>query len=128
GLVCGKGAFGGVRVWEGPLPPAVHPPRRYLRSRFLPDKALDVIDEATARIRMQKESKPTEIDQQERLLVRKEAELEALRLSAMTPQHKKAMTALEADIAELKPRVELLAGAWRQQKSISEGLQRTKQA
>src|SRR5262249_35292734 len=121
-------AFHGVRLSDEALQASVKLSRRYLRSRFLPDKALDVIDEATARIRMQKESKPTEIDQQERLLVRKEAELEALRLSAMTPQHKKAMTALEADIAELKPRVELLAGAWRQQKSISESLQRTKQA
>jgi ATP-dependent Clp protease ATP-binding subunit ClpB len=121
-------AFHGVRLSDEALQASVKLSRRYLRSRFLPDKALDVIDEATARIRMQKESKPTEIDQQERLLVRKEAELEALRSSAMTPQHKKAVTALEAEVAELKPRVESLADAWREQKAISESLQSTKQA
>jgi len=121
-------AFHGVRLSDEALQAAVKLSRRYLRTRFLPDKALDVIDEATARIRMQKESKPTEIDQQERLLVRKEAELEALGSSSITPQHKKAVAALEAEVAELKPRVESLVHAWREQKATSEGLQRTKLA
>ncbi len=105
-------AFHGVRLSDEALQAAVKLSRRYLRSRFLPDKALDVIDEATARIRMQKESKPTEIDQQERLLIRKEAELEALRSSATTAQHKKAISVLEAEIAELKPRVDSLVKGW----------------
>jgi ATP-dependent Clp protease ATP-binding subunit ClpB len=121
--------FHGVRLSDEALQAAVKLSRRYLRSRFFPDKALDVIDEATARIRMQKESKPMEIDQQERLLVRKQAELEALRSStaALTPQRSKIMAALEAEIAELKPKVEGLAQAWLEQKATSESLQKTKQ-
>ncbi len=50
-----------------------------MRDRFLPDKAIDVIDAATARLRMQLESRPTALDQQERLLTRRRAELETLR-------------------------------------------------
>jgi len=121
-------AFHGVRLSDEALQAAVKLSRRYLRNRFLPDKALDVIDEATAKIRMQKESKPTEIDQQERLLVRKEAELEALRSSALTQQNKKPLVALEAEVAELKPRVDSLVRAWVEQKALSQSLQRTKQA
>jgi ATP-dependent Clp protease ATP-binding subunit ClpB len=120
--------FHGVRLSDEALQAAVKLSRRYLRSRFLPDKALDVIDEATARIRMQRESKPTEIDQQERWLTRKETELKALRFSAVTRHHKKAIAVLEAEVAEARPRVELLVEAWREQKVLSENLQKTKQA
>jgi len=102
--------------------------RRYLRNRFLPDKAIDVIDEAAARIRMQKESKPIEIDQQERLLLRKEAELEALRSTSASAQNKKATAMLENEVGELKPRVASLVESWQQHKSLSENLQKTKQA
>ena len=121
-------AFHGVRLSDESLQAAVKLSRRYLRTRFLPDKALDVIDEATAKLRMQKESKPTEIDQQERLLVRKEAELEALRSSAVTPQNRKVLAALEAEVAELKPGVDSLVQAWREQKTLHESLQKTRQA
>jgi len=121
-------AFHGVRLSDEALQASVKLSRRYLRSRFLPDKALDVIDEATARIRMQKESKPTEIDQQERLLIRKEAELEALRSSTTTAQHKKAISVLETEVAELKLRVDSLVKGWQERKTLSENLQRTKQA
>jgi len=121
-------AFHGVHLSDEALQAAVKLSRRYLRNRFLPDKALDVIDEATARIRMQKESKPTEIDQQERLLTRKEAELEALQSSTTTPQRRKAIAALEAEIGELKPKVELLVKSWSEQNELSENLRKTKQA
>lgn len=121
-------AFHGVLLSDEALQAAVKLSRRYLRNRFLPDKALDVIDEASARIRMQKESKPTEIDQQERLLTRKEAELEALRSSTTTPQHRKTIAALEAEVGELRPKVELLVKSWSEQKALGENLRKTKQA
>lgn len=120
-------AFHGVRLSDEALFASVKLSRRYLRTRFLPDKAFDVIDEATAKIRMQKESKPTEIDQQERLLIRKEAELEALRSSARTPQHKKTLAALEAEVTELKPRVTSMVQAWQEQKTLNDNLQKTRQ-
>lgn len=121
-------AFHGIRLADESLQAAVKLSRRYLRSRFLPDKAIDVIDEAAARIRMQKESKPTEIDQQERLLVRKEAELEALRSIAANAQNKKVMTQLENDVTELRAKVASLVERWLEHKSLTENLQKTKRA
>jgi len=121
-------AYHGVRLADEALQASVKLSRRYLRNRFLPDKAIDVIDEAAARIRMQKESKPIEIDQQERLLLRKEAELEALRSTSASAQNKKATAMLENEVGELKPRVASLVESWQQHKSLSENLQKTKQA
>ena len=120
--------FHGVRLADEALQAAVKLSRRYLRNRFLPDKALDVIDEAAARIRMQKESKPTEIDQNERLLVRKLAELESLRSVEQTPQRKKTVAALEAEVAELQPKVESMVALWQERKTLGDNLQKTMQA
>ena len=117
--------FHGVRLTDEALQAAIKLSRRYMRSRFLPDKAIDVIDEAAARIRMQKESKPTHIDQQERALVRKQAELEALLGSGA---QKKTTDALQAEVDQLKPAVEKLVGDWKRRKDSSDQLQKTQQA
>src|SRR5215831_6272060 len=74
-------AHHGVRISEEGLSAIVKLSRRYLRDRFLPDKAIDVLDEAAARIRMQLESKPEEIDSQERKLLRLKGEIDTLRKS-----------------------------------------------
>jgi ATP-dependent Clp protease ATP-binding subunit ClpB len=121
-------AYHGVRLSDEALQASVKLSRRYIRNRFLPDKAVDVIDEATARIRMQRESKPTQIDQQERLLVQKQAQLEALTGSATTASQKKIVAELQAAVDDLKPKVEALVGQWNKQKSATDNLQKTKQA
>ena len=121
-------AYHGVRLTDEALQASLKLSRRYMRSRFLPDKAIDVLDEAAARIRMQKESRPTRIDQKERLLIRKEAELEALRGSATTGPQKRSLAELEAEIGRLKPEVERLTGEWKSQREASDLLQKTKQA
>lgn len=121
-------AFHGVKLSDEALQSAVKLSRRYLRDRFLPDKAIDVIDAATARLRMQIESKPTHIDQQERLLLRKRAELASLRGAASTAQQKKAMAMLEAEIAALEPEVAALVESWESQRSVSSELKKTLQA
>jgi ATP-dependent Clp protease ATP-binding subunit ClpB len=72
-------AHHGVRLSEESLVTAVRLSRRYLRDRFLPDKAIDVLDESTARLRMQLESKPHAIDAMERQLSRLRGEVDALR-------------------------------------------------
>jgi len=87
-----------------------------------------VIDEAAARIRMQKESKPNSIDQQERLLIRKQAELESLEGKAGSPSLQKALAALRKEVEELRVRVEAMVQEWKTQKDASDGLQKTKQA
>src|SRR5581483_10287701 len=119
-------AYHGVRLSEEALQAAIKLSRRYLRTRFLPDKAIDIIDEATARLRMQKESKPTAIDQLERQLLQKEAELASLELNPAPP--KKALETLRREVEELRPRVEAQVGSWKSQKDASDNLQKTKQA
>jgi ATP-dependent Clp protease ATP-binding subunit ClpB len=121
-------AYHGVRLSDDALSAAVKLSRRYMRTRFFPDKAIDVIDEAAARIRMQKESKPTHIDQRERLLLQKEAELESLKDGTQTAAQKKRSAELEAEIAGLKPEVEQLVAEWKKQKDSSDNLQKTKLA
>lgn len=121
-------AFHGVKLSDEALQAAVKLSRRYLRDRFLPDKAIDVIDAATARLRMQIESKPTHVDQQERLLLRKRAELESLRNAAASTQQKKSIAALESEIAALEPEVTALAEAWESQRKASSELKKTLQA
>ncbi|NYF78678.1 ATP-dependent Clp protease ATP-binding subunit [Granulicella arctica] len=121
-------AFHGVKLSDEALQAAVKLSRRYLRDRFLPDKAIDVIDAATARLRMQIESKPTHVDQQERLLLRKRAELESLRNAAASVQQKKSIAVLESEIAALEPEVAALAEAWDSQRTASSQLKKTLQA
>jgi ATP-dependent Clp protease ATP-binding subunit ClpB len=121
-------AYHGVRLSDEALQAAIKLSRRYLRTRFLPDKAIDVIDEATARIRMQKESKPNAVDEQERLLLRKQAELESLEKGAPSSYQKKAVEILRKEVEELKPRVEAVVTQWKTQKEASDNLQKTKQA
>jgi ATP-dependent Clp protease ATP-binding subunit ClpB len=115
-------AYHGVALSDESLHAAIKLSRRYLRTRFLPDKAIDVIDEATARIRLQKESKPTHIDRLERLLVRKQMELEA------TPRTDKALPQLTAEAEELKTRVHAVLTAWRTRKDAGDSLQKTRRA
>jgi ATP-dependent Clp protease ATP-binding subunit ClpB len=121
-------AYHGVRLAEEALQAAIRLSRRYLRNRFLPDKAIDVIDEATARIRMQRESKPNLIDEQERLLIRKQAELESLEAGAASPGQQKTLSALRREVEELRARVDVLVREWKTQKDASDNLQKTKQA
>jgi len=115
-------AYHGIRLPNEALRAAVKLSRRYLPSRFLPDKAIDILDEASARIRMQKESKPQEIDRLERLLAEKRLELESMSSDA------KQFSALSEETAELTDRVDTLTAAWHAQKQASESLQATKQA
>ncbi len=119
-------AFHGVKLSDESLLAAVKLSRRYIRSRFLPDKAIDIIDQATARIRMQKESKPTELDREERLLIRKKAELEAIESTATSAQGKKNVEALKASIAEMEPRITRLVEQWNKQKHGLDELQELK--
>ena len=122
-------AFHGVELTDEALQAAIKLSRRYMRDRFLPDKAIDVIDAATARLRMQLESRPTALDQQERLLTRRRAELETLRsLPKLTSAQTKQVTALETEIAEIEPRVAADADSWEQQRNVRADLQKTVQA
>jgi len=121
--------FHGVDLTDEALHAAIKLSRRYMRDRFLPDKAIDVIDAATARLRMQLESRPTALDQQERLLTRKRAELETLRsLPRPSTAQSRQITELESEIAALEPKIAADADAWEKQRSARIELGRTAQA
>jgi len=122
-------AFHGVDLTDEALHAAIRLSRRYMRDRFLPDKAIDVIDAATARLRMQLESRPTALDQQERLLTRRRAELETLRqLPQPTAAQARQLAALEVEIAELEPQIASDAEAWERQRTARLELGKTAQA
>ena len=115
-------AYHGIRLTDEALHAAVKLSRRYLPARFLPDKAIDILDEASARIRMQKESKPSEIDRLERLLSDKRLELDSI------SSQEKQFSTLSEEVVELARRVDALTAAWLAHKETSELLQSTKQA
>lgn len=114
-----------VRLNDESLAVAVKLSRRYLRDRFLPDKAIDVIDEATARIRMQLESKPNAIDELERALIRLQGEVDALRKAGDAG---KRLKEAEAEIADSQTRLEDLKQRWQRERSAITNLQKTKLA
>jgi ATP-dependent Clp protease ATP-binding subunit ClpB len=118
-------AHHGVRLSDESLSAAVKMARRYLRDRFLPDKAIDVIDEATARIRLQLESKPNAIDELERRHIRLLSEIENLRKAAGSEAR---LDEAEREAAELQPRLDQMQQRWQRERQAITSLQKTKQA
>src|SRR5262245_6323383 len=112
-----------VRLPDESLGLTVKLSRRYLRDRFLPDKAIDVIDEATSRIRMQLESKPNAIDELERKFIRVQGEIEVLRKDDAAGARLK-----EAEAAEAQSKLDEMKGRWRRERDANANLQKTKQA
>ena len=119
-------AHHGVRVSEEALGAVVKLSRRYLRDRFLPDKAIDVLDEATARIRMQLESKPNAIDQLERKLIRLQAEVEALRKDECSDRRRLREAEDESKVSQ--SRLDDLSQRWKRERDAISNLQKTKKA
>ena len=72
----------GVRITDGSLVAAATLSNRYITDRFLPDKAIDLIDEAASRLRMEVDSKPEDLDALDREIMQKQIEIEALRLES----------------------------------------------
>src|SRR5262245_58842017 len=118
-------AHHGVRVSEEALSAIVKLSRRYLRDRFLPDKAIDVLDEAAARIRMQLESKPDEMDSLERKLLRVKGEIEALNKSGSPGRRLKEA---ESEAAALEGRLGELTTRRNRERDTIAHLQKTKKA
>ena len=122
-------AYHGVDLTDEALGAAIKLSRRYMRDRFLPDKAIDVIDAATARLRMQLESRPTALDQQERQLTRLRAELETLtQLPKPTAAQTRQISTIGQQIETLEPQNAADAAAWQRQRDARQDLGRTLQA
>ncbi|MDO6413301.1 ATP-dependent chaperone ClpB [Sphingomonas sp. BIUV-7] len=105
----------GVRITDGALVAAATLSNRYITDRFLPDKAIDLMDEAASRLRMEVESKPEEIEGLDRRIIRLKIEREAL--SKETDQASKdRLAALEYDLAQLEQESAGLTARWQAEK------------
>ncbi|MBV9311404.1 MAG: AAA family ATPase, partial [Solirubrobacterales bacterium] len=96
-----------VRIQDSALVAAATLSHRYIADRFLPDKAIDLVDEAASRIRMEIDSKPTEIDEVDRHIMQLEIEREALR-KENDPASKARLEKLEQELAELHEQTDAL--------------------
>ena len=105
----------GVKIKDSALVAAANLSHRYITDRFLPDKAIDLVDEATSRLAMELESVPTEIDQVQRRLV--QLELAARQLAEETEEHaKERLEEIEAEMKELRYKLANLREQWEAEK------------
>ncbi len=109
--------FHGVRITESAIHSAVILSNRYITDRFLPDKAIDLIDESASLIRMQIGSRPLPIDTKERELASLIVEQEALKRED-SPSSRQEAEKLEARIAEIKEELNKLKQQWEQEKKL----------
>ncbi|TPR17484.1 ATP-dependent chaperone ClpB [Apilactobacillus timberlakei] len=106
----------GVRIHDNALVAAAKLSDRYITDRFLPDKAIDLVDEASSTIEVEMNSSPTELDQAHRKLIRAEVEEAALK-NESDDESKKRLSELEPQLANLKETVNNLNARWQQEKS-----------
>ena len=101
----------GVRITDGALVSAATLSNRYITDRFLPDKAIDLVDEAASRLRMQVDSKPEELDALDREILQKQIEAEALRIEKDKAAQDR-LAALEKDLSELQEKSATMTAQW----------------
>src|SRR5712691_680279 len=118
-------AHHGVRITDGALVAAATLSHRYITDRFLPDKAIDLVDEAAARLKMQVDSKPEELDTLDREIVRLRIEQEALKKEP-DPGSKERLKRLEKELAALDERARELTSRWKAEKDKLSEAQRLK--
>jgi len=106
----------GVRIQDAALVAAATLSHRYIADRFLPDKAIDLIDEAASRLRMELDSMPTEIDQLERQIMQLEIEQSALK-KEKDEASRERLKRLEKELANLKERSTQLKAQWQNEKA-----------
>src|SRR5690606_14997010 len=109
----------GVRITDAALVAAATLSDRYITARFLPDKAIDLVDEAASRLRMEIDSRPVEIDEVERAVRRMEIEEMALSKED-DPASKERLEALRAELAERREKLNALMARWQNEKSAIE--------
>jgi ATP-dependent Clp protease ATP-binding subunit ClpB len=115
----------GVRITDSALVAAATLSNRYITDRFLPDKAIDLVDEAAARLKMQVDSKPEELDSIDREVVRFKIEQEALKKEHDAGSRAR-LKVLEAELASLEKRSADLSSRWKSEKEKLSGAQKAK--
>jgi ATP-dependent Clp protease ATP-binding subunit ClpB len=111
----------GVRITDSALVAAATLSDRYITSRFLPDKAIDLVDEAGSRLRMEIDSRPVEVDEVERVVRRLEIEEVALAGETDAGSQSRLVT-LRAELADARERLDELTTRWQNEKGSIEGV------
>ena len=112
-----------VRIEDDALIAAVNLSHRYITSRFLPDKAIDLVDEAASKLRLEMNSVPEPIDELNSAIRQKEIEREAIKREGTSAKMEK----LEAELKDLQGKRDVLMKRWNSEKEILEGLQTARQ-
>src|SRR6056297_493321 len=116
----------GVRIKDEALIAAATLSDRYITSRFLPDKAIDLVDEAASRMKMEIESQPTELDQLERRILQLDIERQALK-GETDAAGKERLARLEEELAELRHQRDAMQLRWKNEKGVIDQIRRLKQ-
>jgi ATP-dependent Clp protease ATP-binding subunit ClpB len=116
----------GVRISDAALVAAATLSNRYISDRFLPDKAIDLVDEAASRLRMQVDSKPEELDELDRRIMQLKIEREALKKETDSAS-KDRLEKLEKELVNLEESANALAGRWQEEKEKLGAAQKIKE-
>lgn len=116
----------GVRIKDSALIAAATLSNRYITDRFLPDKAIDLIDEATSRLRIEIDSMPAEIDDIQRKITQLEIEREALK-KEKDQGSKDRLAKIEKELATLNARTEVMIGHWKKEKAAISKIRQIKE-
>ncbi|TFV60172.1 ATP-dependent chaperone ClpB [Geodermatophilus sp. DF01-2] len=116
----------GVRITDAAIVAAATLSDRYVTARFLPDKAIDLVDEAASRLRMEIDSRPVEVDEVERAVRRLEIEEMAL-AKEDDPSSVERLAALRADLADKRQQLDELTARWQQDKGAIVRIQQIKE-
>ncbi|HEY7990942.1 MAG TPA: ATP-dependent chaperone ClpB [Stellaceae bacterium] len=116
----------GVRITDGAIVAAATLSNRYITDRFLPDKAIDLMDEAAARLRMEAESKPEEIDELDRRVIQLKIEREALKKESDQASRDR-LVKLETELSDAEKKSADLTSVWKSEKEKMAGAQKLKE-
>jgi ATP-dependent Clp protease ATP-binding subunit ClpB len=106
----------GVRITDSAIVAAATLSNRYIADRFLPDKAIDLVDEASSRLRMEVDSKPEEVDELDRRIMQLKIEREALKKEKDDKATQDRLKNLETELAEIEKKSAELSSAWKAEK------------
>ncbi len=115
----------GVRIQDSATVAAVTLSSRYITDRFLPDKAIDLIDEAASRLRIEIDSMPTEIDELDRKRIKMEIEMEALK-KEKDEASRERLEKLKKELADLNDRLNAMKGQWQLEKDVIQRIRQIK--
>jgi len=117
----------GIRITDGALVAAATLSNRYITDRFLPDKAIDLMDEAASRLKMEVDSKPEEIDELDRRIIQLKIEREAMK-KERDQASRDRLVKLEKELKELEEQSDALTTKWKAEKDVLASAQKLKEA